>query len=416
MNQEEAFRIVSLVLNPSSTDALFLGEFTGLSNSDWEEVSYSAALNGLNLLFYHHLKKRKLLAVVPDTIKADLEKQFFAATARNMRMIHLSGEILQAFLHQGVNVIVLKGLYLAENIYPTIGLRVFGDVDLLVRREDVDKGLAVLQGMGYQLSTYYDPQDPNRDIKHLPPLEREDGPTIELHWSILEEEAPFDIRIDDLWNRAQPVNVAGVDVLALGSEDQILHLAMHASYLHGFRGGIRPLYDIAAVLQKWQGQMQWDRLALTAREWGAQRVLWLTLTLVTEVTGVEVPEEFMKNLLGEPEDPSIIKEARMLLVPDHGEPVNLTPDLVALQSLKGPGAKFKLLLSRIFLPRRIMARLYNVDPRSARVYGYYPIRFFQLLGRYYKSGCGLVSKDQGVLVSIKREETNEQLIRWLTQK
>jgi len=201
-------------------------------------------------------------------------------------------------------------------------------VDLLLRRADVDGGLALLRSLGYQLSTWYDPQDPNRDIKHLPPLIQEDAPVVELHWNILEEDAPFDIRIDDLWSRAQPVKVAGVDVLAPGMEDLILHLAIHASYQHGFRGGIRPLYDIAAVLQKWQGQVQWDQLALTAREWGTERVLWLTLSLVTEVTGAEVPTDFLRGLVAEAVDPLIIQDARELLFASE-EAATLTPDLAA---------------------------------------------------------------------------------------
>jgi len=141
---------------------------------------------------------------------------------------------------------------------------------------------------------------------------------VELHWNILEEDAPFDIRVDDLWSRAQPVKVAGVDVLAPGIEDLILHLAIHASYQHGFRGGIRPLYDIAAVLQKWQGQVQWDQLARTAREWGTERVLWLTLSLVTEVTGAEVPTDFLRGLVAEAVDPCIIQDARELLFASEG--------------------------------------------------------------------------------------------------
>jgi len=139
---------------------------------------------------------------------------------------------------------------------------------------------------------------------------------------------PLTSALTDLWSRAQPVKVAGVDVLAPGMEDLILHLAIHASYQHGFRGGIRPLYDIAAVLQKWQGQVQWDQLALTAREWGTERVLWLTLSLVTEVTGAEVPTDFLRGLVAEAVDPLIIQDARELLFASE-EAATLTPDLAA---------------------------------------------------------------------------------------
>ena len=93
----------------------------------------------------------------------------------------------------GIEVIVLKGLYLVEHIYPSIGLRTFGDLDLLVRKERLADALVVMQGLGYKLSTWYDPREANTDIKHLPPLEKVDAPTVEMHWTILEEDEPFSI-------------------------------------------------------------------------------------------------------------------------------------------------------------------------------------------------------------------------------
>ena len=412
MQQENAIGLVCSILNPVS-DKAALGETLGqLSAEDWRMLHEAAFKHGLHLLLYHRLKEAGLLMVMPESCREDLREHFLAATARNMMMLHHAGKILQVLRKHGVEVIVLKGLYLAENVYPSIGLRVFGDVDLLLRRADVDGGLALLRSLGYQLSTWYDPQDPNRDIKHLPPLIKEDAPVVELHWNILKEDTPFDIRIDDLWRRAQPARVAGVDVLALGIEDLILHLAVHASYQHGFRGGIRPLYDITAVLQKWQGQVQWDQLARTAREWGTERVLWLTLSLVAEVTGAEVPADFLHGLVDEGADLSMVHEARELLFASGGD-ATLTPDLAALQRLRNPVAKVRLLLSRIFLPRRRMAMQYNVDPRSLKVYGYYAVRLRDLLRQHGRTGWGMLRGDEGVLAGVDWEETSVRLEGWM---
>ena len=412
MQQEDAVGLVCSILNPVSDKAALVETLGQLSAEDWRMLHEVAFKHGLHLLLYHRLKEAGLLMVMPESCREYLREHFLAVTARNMKILHHAGKILQVLRNHGVEVIVLKGLYLVENIYPSIGLRVFGDVDLLLRRADVDGGLELLRSLGYQLSTWYDPQDPNRDIKHLPPLIKEDAPMVELHWNILEEDAPFDIRIDDLWSRAQPVKVAGVDILAPGIEDLILHLAIHASYQHGFRGGIRPLYDIAAVLQKWQGQVQWDQLALTAREWGTERVLWLTLTLVAEVTGAEVPTDFLRGLVAEAVDPLIIQDARELLFAG-GEAATLTPDLAALQRLRNPVAKVRLLLSRIFLPRRRMAMQYNVDPRSLKVYGYYAVRLRDLLRLHGRSGWGMLRGDEAVLAGVDREETNGRLGEWM---
>ncbi|MER3458636.1 MAG: hypothetical protein C4309_08450, partial [Chloroflexota bacterium] len=48
-----------------------------------------------------------------------------------------------------IPAIVLKGPALALTIYPDPALRVIGDLDLLVRREQVEQAMAALHSLGY---------------------------------------------------------------------------------------------------------------------------------------------------------------------------------------------------------------------------------------------------------------------------
>lgn len=123
-----------------------------------------------------------------------------------------------------------------------------------------------MRGLGYQLSTWYDADDPNRDLKHIPPLLKEGAPIVELHWTILEEEEPFTIDVDGMWARSVPAEIAGVGVRGLSVEDLLLHLSLHFSYQHRLRGGLRNLYDMDAVIRG--GEVDWTTLTATAQEWG----------------------------------------------------------------------------------------------------------------------------------------------------
>jgi len=53
-----------------------------------------------------------------------------------MLMLREAGLILRKLRGLGLEVIVLKGLYLVENVYQDISLRVFGDLHLLLRKSD----------------------------------------------------------------------------------------------------------------------------------------------------------------------------------------------------------------------------------------------------------------------------------------
>ena len=221
-----------------------------LAPEDWRALLEEAEKRALTLTLYYRLRVAHGEALVPEWVWEHLQTVYLAATARNMVMLHHAAGILRTLQERGIEVIVLKGLYLVEQVYPEIGLRTFSDLDLLVRREQLADALTLMQNQGYRLSTWYDPQAQNTDIKHLPPLEKAQYPTLELHWSILEEDEPFEIEAAGLWERAVETTIAGVKTRALDSEDFLLHLALHFTYQHRLRGGLRNLYDIAEVLEQ----------------------------------------------------------------------------------------------------------------------------------------------------------------------
>lgn len=68
-----------------------------------------------------------------------LKKEYQWSLARNMILFDELGRVLEAFNEAGIDVIVLKGAALAQTIYPDIALRPMGDVDLLVKKEGLEK-------------------------------------------------------------------------------------------------------------------------------------------------------------------------------------------------------------------------------------------------------------------------------------
>ncbi len=385
-----------------------------LTAPDWQRLEQAAAQHDLILILYDRLAP--LPGLVPEDVRERLRAAYLQATARNMVMLHHAGTILTALKAKGIEVIVLKGLYLAEVVYPAPGLRTFDDLDLLLHRADLPAALAVMRGLGYQLSTWYDPADPNRDLKHLPPLLKENAPVVELHWTILEEEEPFTIDVEGLWARRLPARIAGVGVSSLCAEDLVLHLVLHTTYQHRLAGGARGLCDIAAVLRQNTERFDWQRLLETAQGWESQRTAWLTFQLLPRVTGEEVPSWVLAQLLPDPPGEEIVVDAlRQLVRPQTLLPA-VTPDLAALGQTKGFFGKLSLVLRRVFIPRRVLAREYNVDPRSVKLYFYYMVRLLRLLRDYRGSAARLLRGEGDALASARRESARGDLREWLGGK
>jgi len=94
----------------------------------------------------------------------------------------------------------------------------------------------------------------------------------------------------------------------------------------------------------------------------------------------------------------------------------MTPDLAELATKKRLFSKIKLILSRVFLPKQTLARLYGVPPKSIRIYGCYFKRFWQLVRRYGDSVKRITKKDQRVLSSAENEQAVSRLRQWMVKE
>src|SRR5882724_9901509 len=113
---------------------------------NWQEVLKSASWHGVAPLVYHNLKS---ISGIPQEVMDQLKGAYCGNIARNMYLYAELRRILEGFREKGLNVIVLKGAALAQSVYGDIGLRPMGDIDLLVRKEDLDCAEQIMSTLGY---------------------------------------------------------------------------------------------------------------------------------------------------------------------------------------------------------------------------------------------------------------------------
>jgi len=365
-------------------------------------------------VLYAHLNTLRDQVDIPESVVQDLRQDYLLTAARNTIFFHQGEGILAKLTASDIPVIVLKGLYLVEEIYQNAALRSMSDLDFLVKKSDIPRAIICLKELGYHATTYFNAEDENTDLKHVPPFTRGDGLFVELHWTILEEDEPFTIDTAGLWERAQPAKILGLDVLSLSLEDLLLHLSIHFTYQHQMIYGLRGLYDIYLVLERNEDQVNWGTLVGRAKEWGCGRVVSLTLHMIEEFLSLSVPDlvysELTEGLLTE----GILSQARAQLMKKGDFAVRVTPDLASLSEDVSGLEKSKIIFKRIALPKRTMARLYNVDPGSLKLYVYYPVRFYQLLKQYAGSAWQIIIKKQDAISSTSRVQSVIALKEWLS--
>ena len=415
INNETGLKFLLYLLNKNKSLNSLPDKIANLSPEDWEILLKQAKQRDLSLLLYDHLHSIEDFEVVPQAVIRQLYNIYLAASARNAVMLHHAGKILQALRNNNIQVIVLKGLYLIESIYKSIGLRTFVDLDILVHKDDIPLSLSIMQSMGFTLSTYFDPAVLLTDIKHVPPLIKENGPCVEVHWGILEENEPFNINIDGIWQRAVPVRSADIDTLAMCTEDLILHLCLHYTYQHRLRAGLKFLFDIAEVITLRADQINWHKLISTAKDWKVERVLRLSLQLCERITGVQVLDEVKTTLQNIAVDESLLDTALRQTLTLGIEHVNMTPDVVAFTNAPGVIGKLKRLLQRVFVSRIVLARIYNQNPKSPVIFLYYFVRFYDLYRIYASSSWRLLHGEKSMRKSFQLEQDSLSLRDWMIE-
>ena len=165
-------------------------------------------------------------------------------------------EVASVFAPAGLEFLVLKGFTHYPRFVDDPGHRPQGDLDLLLRPEEVSRAFDLALGLGYQPITEH-----SRPIDHLPMMIRKTGwqwrgdffdaespVSLELHFRLWDESTErFEPEgLDEFWNRRQPRELEDLRFIAFHPADELGYAALHA-LRHLLRDGVRPfhVYELA---------------------------------------------------------------------------------------------------------------------------------------------------------------------------
>jgi len=314
--------------------------------------------------------------------------------------------------HGTVPIIVLKGACLASLVYENIALREMNDLDILVRRGDVDKVAGALASLGHAPQRPFSTDDELQWGLHLPRFLKSNGVGVEVHWNITRPNLPYSIDTQELWPRAMAAQIADVTVLSLAPEDLLLHLAMHTSYQHRFAMGLRPFYDIAQVVKRYGQALDWGHVERRAVRWGWRKGVHLGLRLASDIAGAAVPEEIIHDLQPKGFDHTVYSAAKQQAFAESAITTGIPPGLAQLRGSKSPVEKAAQLLKAVLPSPVVLRRVYGVPPGSPRVFLYYPVRLKDVIVRRTRVAWNMLRGDRETALAAERCDT---LNTWLSR-
>lgn len=240
---------------------------TGLLDSadgelwNWEELICEAERQGIAPLLYKHLASTTY--TLPLQARRLLQSLYLrqkkSTAIRNNTLI----EILTIFHENGVESLLLKGSALGHVIYQDPCCRPMRDIDILVKKEDVDHAQHLLFKIGFLPAAHPAIGD---DHHHLVPLVKvvQGLPiSIEVHRELLPKQLHHQwMTYEKLKESAMNFSINGFNASSLSLEDTLYYV-----YLHGFRSPLTyepfrliHVADLVSLVEKCYKLIDWDKV------------------------------------------------------------------------------------------------------------------------------------------------------------
>ena len=363
-------------------------------------------------LLYTKLKEKGVAA--PAAVVEPLRQGYLLNTGRNLAVYHGFRQLSSQLQAAAIAMIPLKGVYLADAIYPTIGERIMGDLDLLVPKERMAEAIEIGR------ACHFYPSKPvvlaawlNSRHQVMAQHNAQLKLTLEWHWHIAKPSLHLPLPVSELWQRAVPATVAEQPVLALAPEDTILHLAYHISYHHDFLFGLRNLCDLALICQTWAELIDWEAVGQRAQAWRCERGVYLVLRLLQTHLAVSMPDSVLGWLKRDDFMIEALKLATEQIVVNPAEVQNISLTRRKVQGAKGVVPKVQALQRALFPSVEQMALRYGVEPGAKSRLGLYLIRWRSLARQMGLRLKRPSPRNTAVAASLKRKKA---LSAWLFRR
>jgi len=253
---------------------------------------------------------------------SELRDRFAAEARRNLTLSRALLTAMASLNAHSVFVIPYKGPVLAMQIYGSLSLRQFADLDLLVHPRDFARAKKILVAEGYSLVS-----DRGWETSLVGP-QAGVRVNIDLHQSITPRRFYVQFDFDDLRNRLEDTVLLDTNLPALSPSDLFLILCVHGSKPGERWWRLKWICDVSELLIHQGEKIQWDWVLDTARERDAERMVLLGVNLAHELLDAPIPGEVQGRMRSD----SVIEQLTKWILEDSFRSTNRGHELVRRMS------------------------------------------------------------------------------------
>lgn len=246
------------------------------SSADWDVFAHDAQAEGVAPLAYWILSASGKISALPESIRRALRAAYFQSWKHNEDIFHELEILAREFDRADIPVVALKGACFALTVYPDLGARPMGDLDLLVPATKLSEAVEIAKTLGYA-DTLPEASPGLRDLLNHEICLQKTGArsvTLEVHKSLVADKTfKYAVPVDWFWSQTEAMNHARFpSLLMLSPAAQVLYASAHAMLQHGGRmAPLRWFVDIDRMIRFYAERMDWDLLLSQAKvfEWSS---------------------------------------------------------------------------------------------------------------------------------------------------
>ena len=321
---------------------------------DWQRL-FLITPPDLSAYLGHKISEYGLTSQCPAQLLQEAEDARRATTVRWLRLRFELRNLMSEFDRHNLDFVVLKGAVLAFIAYPDSSLRPVSDLDLLVRRESLEKALKLIGDAGFRCPERFefanpliikDSVVPGEEISL--PLEKPGTQAlIEVHTQLESAEPWFPVSIEKVWEHIEETDWNDVCIPILDVHEFLFHLVLHLSRGHYFSLGLRPLLDVHLWVELQEKRLDWQWIRNESVRRGYSDWMYLTLKMVKDSFLTPIPREFFDQMATPPNLERLQKLAYQQIWADQRAHSKVPPRLAITLSQPSVGRAISSLFKRL---------------------------------------------------------------------
>ena len=226
---------------------------------NWNTVVAESEIEGLSPILYKHLQSCEfpLTTDLRQKLRALTVRHRHATTTRIKQCVHISDLLNEA----NIPSLALKGIALANVLYPRPELRPMRDIDLLVPLQNSKQAQSIIANNGYQ----FEATQPSRFMRrhhHLPNATKTVDDmlvSLELHTNAISGDAPGSMQYNQLFELPNDITTEYGNLKILAPIDMLNQLCRHALE-PGNKIKLGSIMDIVGFASRYFDNINWTIL------------------------------------------------------------------------------------------------------------------------------------------------------------